>query len=527
MQSQIEKILIANRGEIACRIIKACRDKGIVSAAVYTDADRTWLARDQADEAVWIGEGPASCSYLDFDRIIDAAKCIGADAIHPGYGFLAENAGFARRCHEEGITFIGPQPEVIELMGNKAKAKALVASLDIPVIPGIDGFHIRDCDIGIVEKEVGFPLMIKAVSGGGGVGMRIVWKQEDFLTDLASVRREAKAAFGDDKVIVERFFSNVRHIEVQVMADKYGRAVHCFERECSIQRRRQKVIEEAPSVSVPDIVREKLFEASLKIVKAVNYVGVGTVEFVVVQKDGSEEPDFYFLEMNTRLQVEHGVTEEATGLDLVAHQIEIAEGEGLNLEQSDLRIIGHAIECRLCAEQPEKDFRPSNGVLSVWDLPSERVARIDTGVRAQTVVSSHYDSLLAKVVTVGNTRDEAIRRMKLALRHTVAAGIHTNQCLLLRIIASSEFATGQFDTGFLERGIGNLLFEDRHLYRNEACLIAAYRIANSNIKYLSPGQGEPSGGVSGLKCAGMTRRLSCNLMVLETIQLSLMGNPIG
>ncbi len=491
-----QKILIANRGEIAVRVIEACRDLGIATVALYTGADRTWLARELADEAVYIGAGPAADSYINFDKVIDAAKRTGADAIHPGYGFLAENAAFARRCEEEGIVFIGPSAEVIDLMGNKAKAKALVESLDVPVIPGLDAADLSDDDLRSAANDMGYPLMLKAVAGGGGMGIRIVNSVGEFADALASVRQEARSAFGDDRLLMEKYFPAVRHIEVQVLADAFGKVVHCYERECSVQRRRQKVIEEAPSAFVSERLREQLCTASARIAEAVGYRGVGTVEFVVVDNESVDDPkdknaadQFYFLEMNTRLQVEHGVTEAVTGLDLVRLQIAAAEGRPLPLQQTDIPLSGHAIECRLCAESPSKGFQPQTGTVQDWSVPHGDNLRVDTGIRAGTNVSVFYDSLLAKLIATGDTREQALRAMADCLPRTRILGLDTNQHFLSRILADAVFIEGRANTTYIQNNEQSLLAPLDSTALTEIAIVGALAAALEDTRHLGPGQG--------------------------------------
>lgn len=487
----IEKVLVANRGEIAVRIIKACRELGIASVALYTDADRSWTARDLADEAVHIGHGPAAESYIDIEKVIAVAKRTGADAIHPGYGFLSENAKFAKRCVQEGLVFIGPSADVIDLMGNKAKAKALVSSLDIPIIPGFDTVGVTDEVLSAMAGDIGYPLMIKAVSGGGGMGIRIAHREGDLDSALLSVRHEAKAAFGDDRVLVEKYFPAIRHIEVQVLADRSGKVVHCYERECSVQRRHQKIIEEAPSEFVSDRLREKLCAASVKIAEAVGYEGVGTVEFVVEDVVGTNEPNenYYFLEMNTRLQVEHGVTEAVTGIDLVREQINVAEGRCISFGQADITLQGFAMECRLCAENPAKDFMPVVGTVHTWSAPEGKNVRVDTGIREGTNISVYYDSLIAKVITTGDTREQVIRSMRSSLQNTVILGFETNQQFLLSMMKDTCFNEGRVNTTYIEQNETLLLQQiDSHIL-DEMGAIAALVSAQKDTQKLRPGQG--------------------------------------
>jgi 3-methylcrotonyl-CoA carboxylase alpha subunit len=441
-----ESILIANRGEIACRIIRTARRLGVRTVAVYSDADRDALHVSMADEAHRIGPGPARDSYLSIGNILVAARASGANAIHPGYGFLSESAEFAEACRKAGVTFIGPSPETIRAIGDKARAKETMRRAGVPVVPGYDG---EDQDAARLAREaaaIGFPVIIKAAAGGGGRGMRIVREVSAFANVLESAKREAESSFGDGRVIVEKYLVNPRHIEVQVFGDASGNVVHMFERDCSAQRRHQKVIEEAPAPHLADEVRRALCEAAVKAARAVNYVNAGTAEFLL---DGGK---FYFIEMNTRLQVEHPATEMITGLDLVEWQIRIAAGEKLQLSQDDIRAHGHAIEARLYAEDPARDFLPANGALSRLHLPTPaKDLRIETGVREGDTVTIYYDSMLAKLVASGGDRVTALTRLEKALATTRIAGIANNRDFLLRICRHPDFERGGIDTGFIER----------------------------------------------------------------------------
>ena len=481
------KILIANRGEIAVRIIQACKGLGITTVALYTDADHSWLSRQFADEAVNIGTGPVAESYINFDKVINVAKRTGADAIHPGYGFLAENAAFARRCDQENIVFIGPSADVIDLMGNKAKAKDRVARLSIPVIPGFNQADASEAELINAANKMGYPVMLKAIAGGGGMGIRIVEQASEFAEALASVQQEAQSAFGDKRVLLEKYFPAVRHIEVQVLADQHGHAVHCCERECSVQRRRQKVIEEAPSSFVTEALRKKLCAASLKIVDAVGYYSVGTVEFVV--SDTPQSEDFYFLEMNTRLQVEHGVTEAVTGLDLVQLQIAIAEGQSLPLQQSEIVLKGHAIEARLCAEQPSQSFQPITGTVAAWSMPEIDNLRIDTGITVGTEISAFYDSLIAKVIGFGTTRAQALRTLHYGLQRTTVLGLETNQAFIAAILCDRRYVQGLANTTYIENHQSALLWPRNQQVLNEAYLVAALALVREETSALAAGQG--------------------------------------
>ncbi|MBX3027201.1 ATP-grasp domain-containing protein [bacterium] len=442
----IGTLLIANRGEIARRVIRTCRALGIRTVAVFSDADAGAPHVDEADEAVRIGPAPSLESYLSIDRLLAAAAATGADAVHPGYGFLAENADFAARCAAAGLTFIGPPPEAIRRMGSKVGAREIMAAAGVPVVPGASGAGLDDAALRAAAEGVGFPLLIKASAGGGGKGMRLVREAAALGDALAAARREAQRAFGDDTLLLERYFDAPRHIEVQIFGDAHGRVLHLFERECSIQRRFQKVIEEAPSPVVDAALRARLGEAAVAAGRAIGYVGAGTVEFIVDQRGA-----FYFLEVNTRLQVEHPVTEAITGLDLVALQIRVAEGEPLPAALDALTIDGHAIEARLYAEAPERDFLPATGRLALWQPPAVPGVRWDSGVERGSLVSVHYDPLLAKVIAHGPTRAVAIDRLIAALRGLAVGGVTTNRDFLLALLAHPELRAGAIDTHFIDR----------------------------------------------------------------------------
>lgn len=447
------KILIANRGEIACRIIQTCRELGIRTVAVYSEADARALHVIEADEAYPIGPAKAADSYLRGDKIIDAAKQAGAEAIHPGYGFLSENSGFARDCEKAGIVFIGPKADTIDAMGSKSAAKALMEKAGVPVVPGYHGDKQDEKTLTAEAERIGFPLMIKASAGGGGKGMRIVRSADEFADALSGARREAKAAFGDDKVLLERYIETPRHIEFQIFGDQDGNAVHLFERECSIQRRYQKVVEETPSPFLDETTRQKMAEAAILAAKAVDYVGAGTVEFIVGADKG-----FYFMEMNTRLQVEHPVTEGVTGEDLVEWQLSVAAGNPLPRAQEELEQGGHSIEVRLYAENPDKDFLPAVGTLGRFTYPEEdQFFRVDTGVRSGDEISIHYDPMIAKIVAWDEDRESCIHTLRAALADTAVFGLTTNLPLLRAILADDDFANGNFDTGFLDRKLDALL----------------------------------------------------------------------
>ncbi|RZJ15413.1 MAG: acetyl/propionyl/methylcrotonyl-CoA carboxylase subunit alpha [Acidovorax sp.] len=454
-----KKILIANRGEIACRVAATARRLGVKTVAVYSDADANAKHVAVCDEAVHIGGSAPKDSYLRWERIIEAAQATGAQAIHPGYGFLSENEDFAHACAAAGLVFIGPPPSAIKDMGLKAQSKQLMEKAGVPLVPG---YHGSDQDPALLQREadrIGYPVLIKASAGGGGKGMRAVDKSEDFAAALASCQREAINSFGDDAVLVEKYVQRPRHIEIQVFGDTHGDVVYLFERDCSVQRRHQKVLEEAPAPGMTPALRQQMGEAAVAAAKAVNYVGAGTVEFIVEQPGGYERPDqmkFYFMEMNTRLQVEHPVTEAITGLDLVEWQLRVASGEPLPLKQDALRITGHAIEARICAENPDNNFLPATGALNVYALPDcvtfERGAvRVDSGVRQGDAISPFYDSMVAKLIVHGDTREQALARLDEALAQTHIVGLATNVQFLRRVARTGAFASAQLDTALIPR----------------------------------------------------------------------------
>lgn len=440
----VRKLLIANRGEIAVRIIRACREMGIASVAVYSEADKESLHVQLADEAVCIGPAPSSKSYLNMERIISAALVTGADAIHPGFGFLSENAAFAECCEKCGITFVGPPSSVIRSMGNKQEARNTMIKANVPVIPGTET-SVYDGETGRkLAEEIGYPVMIKAALGGGGKGMRTAFSPEEFLRSFQTAQKEAVASFGDGTMYIEHFVENPRHIEFQILADKEGNVVHLGERDCSVQRNHQKMIEESPSPAVPKALREKMGEAAVKAAKAAHYENAGTIEFLL-EKNGS----FYFMEMNTRIQVEHPVTECVTGLDLIKEQIKIASGQRLSVMQEDIKIQGHAIECRLNAENPQMGFRPSPGKISELHLPGGQGVRVDTDIYPGCTVSPYYDSMLAKLIVHGKDRQEAIAKMISALGEVWIEGIDTNVDYQFEILHHPDYQSGNFDIEFL------------------------------------------------------------------------------
>ena len=467
-----EKILIANRGEISCRVMRTCRRLAIRTVAVHSSIDAHALHVEQADEAYLIGGPRPSESYLRGDKIIEVARACGAQAIHPGYGFLSENEDFARAVEAAGLVFIGPTPEAIEKMGLKDRAKAIMEKAGVPVVPGYHGENQDAKFLRVEAKKVGFPLLVKAVAGGGGKGMRLVTKDAEFDEQLASARREAKSAFGNEAVLLERFVQGPHHIEFQVFGDTHGNYVHLFERECSIQRRHQKVLEETPSPFLDDDMRARMGEAAVAAARAIAYRGAGTIEFIA-----GADRKFFFMEMNTRLQVEHPVTEMITGEDLVEWQLRVAAGEPLPLKQAEITSGGHAIEVRLCAENPANNFLPETGRIGVLRTPQEidEVVRLDTGVREGDEVSVFYDPMIAKLIVWGDDRNEAARRMQSALAETALLGVKTNLAFLERVVKHPAFLAGDTDTAFIERHSAELLPENAEVPA-EALVAAAARV---------------------------------------------------
>lgn len=441
----IKKILIANRGEIAVRVIHTCKELGIKSVAVYSRPDEFSPHVQLADESVFIGEAASSESYLVADKIIEAAKLTGADAVHPGYGFLSENAVFAERCKEEGIIFIGPEPKAIRLMGDKTSARELATEYGIPTPPGLKSTLKSIEEAREVANDVGFPILIKASAGGGGKGMRIVYDESEFESSIKAAKSEAKNAFGDDRVYIEKYLEEPRHIEFQIMADTHGNTVHVWDRECSIQRRHQKVIEEAPSVLLTDELRAEMAEYAIKAAESCDYVGAGTIEFLV-----DKNMNFYFLEMNTRLQVEHPVTEMISGLDLVAAQILVAEGKELPFSQEDIKKVGHAIECRIYAEDPENNFLPSTGLLKKHRVPSGTGVRVDAGVEEGQEITINYDPMISKLTVYGHDREDARKKMLRALQEYEIAGCKTTIPFCEYTLSHDAFVSGKYDTHFVK-----------------------------------------------------------------------------
>ena len=441
-----KKVLIANRGEIALRIIRACKELGLQTVAVYSEADRESLHVRFADDDVAIGKPPSRESYLNIPRIIAAAEITGADAIHPGYGFLAENAEFAEIVRASNITFIGPTPDQIRQMGDKAAARKLAQKLKVPTVPGSPG-PVDGVEAGLkVAAKIGFPVIIKAAAGGGGKGMRVAVDEEQFEKSFQLARQEALAAFGSDEVYIEKYLARPRHVEIQIMGDTHGRVMHLCERDCSVQRRHQKLIEEAPSPGLTAAGREEMGNAAVKLAESIGYVGAGTIEFLL-DEDGS----FYFMEMNTRIQVEHPVTEMCTNFDLVKEQIRVAAGEPLKLQINGNRLRGHAMECRVNAEDPARNFQPSPGTITAYHPPGGPGVRVDTHIYAGYTVPPYYDSLLAKVIVHGNTREEALARMRQALDSFIIEGVTTTIPFLGRVMRNADFIAGKVDTKFLER----------------------------------------------------------------------------
>ncbi len=443
----ISKLLIANRGEIAVRIIRAARELGIIPVVVYSEADKDSLPVKIADQSICIGPPPATESYLYYQNILSAAITVSADAIHPGYGFLAENPAFAEACRALNIKFVGPNPLAIRKLGDKATAKKIVKEAGVPVVPGSDGV-IKTYEEAIeIAKDIGFPIIIKASAGGGGRGMRIVYREEDLENAFNFAATEAQQAFGDSSVYIEKYIANPKHIEIQILADKHGNVVHLFERDCSVQRRHQKLIEEAPSFVLDEETRQKMGEAAVKAAKAANYDSAGTVEFLY----NLETKEFYFIEMNTRIQVEHPITEEITGIDLIKQQIKIAEGEPLEIKQEDIKKYGHCIECRINAEDPSNNFTPTPGKITQFIVPGGPGVRIDSGVYPGYTIPPYYDSMVAKLIVWGKNRKEAISRMKRALREFIVEGIKTTIPFHQEVFKNSTFLSGQYTTHFVDK----------------------------------------------------------------------------
>ncbi|MGZ2356181.1 acetyl/propionyl/methylcrotonyl-CoA carboxylase subunit alpha [Streptomyces sp. 372A] len=454
--TMFDTVLVANRGEIAVRVIRTLRELGVRSVAVFSDADADARHVREADTAVRIGPAPASESYLSADRLLEAARRTGAQAVHPGYGFLAENAAFARACTEAGLVFIGPPAAAISLMGDKIRAKETVAAAGVPVVPGSSGSGLSDAELAEASAGIGMPVLLKPSAGGGGKGMRLVRDAALLADEIAAARREARTSFGDDTLLVERWIDRPRHIEIQVLADAHGNVVHLGERECSLQRRHQKIIEEAPSVLLDEATRASMGEAAVQAARSCGYVGAGTVEFIV---PGNDPSSYYFMEMNTRLQVEHPVTELITGLDLVEWQLRVAAGEPLPYGQDDITLTGHAVEARVCAEDPARGFLPSGGTVLALREPQGGGVRTDSGLAEGGEVGSLYDPMLSKVIAYGPDRATALRRLRVALADTVVLGVPVNAGFLRRLLAHPAVVAGELDTGLVEREVAALVPE--------------------------------------------------------------------
>ena len=466
-ECNIRSILIANRGEIASRIIRTCRKMGMMSVAVFSEADRHAPFVEAADSAYFIGESNPSASYLDQEKIITTAKKAGADAIHPGYGFLSENETFARRCEEAGIIFIGPHPEAIAAMGSKSAAKALMQAHQVPVVPGYQGKDQSLNRLKTAASETGFPVLLKANAGGGGKGMRIVHEATEIEQAIAAVKREALNAFGNDELIIEKYIPSARHIEFQVLGDKHGNAIHVLERECSVQRRYQKVLEESPSPILDESLRQQMGDAAVQAAKALKYDNAGTVEFIL-----ADNGEFYFLEVNTRLQVEHPVTEEITGLDLVQLQIEIAEGKALPIQQQEITSNGYAIECRLYAEDPANDFLPVTGKILQWKIPEVDGLRVETAIKSGSEISIYYDPMIAKLIVWGKDRTTTHRKMEYVLRKLVCLGTITNQEFLLHLFQNDDIRQGNYDTHFIQNKLDLSLLNQKTDFQHHLSCIA-------------------------------------------------------
>ena len=442
----MNKILIANRGEIAVRIIRACKEMNIKTVAIYSEVDKNALHTRLADEAICIGAALSTKSYLNIKNIIEAAYITGSDSIHPGFGFLSENSQFAKICEESNIKFIGPNSEIIDLLGNKSNAKELMKKAGVPVIPGSNGSVDRIEDAILIAEEIGYPVILKAAAGGGGKGIRIANNIGELEKNYNIVKQEAKISFNDDSIYIEKFIKNPRHVEIQILADEHGNIVHLGERDCSIQRKHQKVIEETPSTIVDEKLRNKMGDAAVKAAKVAGYTSCGTVEFLV-----DDDKNFYFMEMNTRIQVEHPITEMRTGIDIVKEQIKIAGGEELKFKQKEIEFKGHSIECRINAENPSKNFMPSPGKIKEINLPGGNGIRVDTAIYSGYTIPPNYDSMIAKIISFGTTRNEAIAKMKRALEELVIDGVDTNRDFLFEIIRHPDFIRGKFDTSFIEK----------------------------------------------------------------------------
>ncbi|MFF1283527.1 acetyl-CoA carboxylase biotin carboxylase subunit [Streptomyces sp. NPDC058299] len=511
-----DTVLVANRGEIAVRVIRTLRSLGVRSVAVFSDADADARHVREADTAVRIGPAPAAESYLSVERLLAAAARTGARAVHPGYGFLAENAGFARACEEAGLVFIGPPADAIALMGDKIRAKETVRAAGVPVVPGSSGSGLSDAELAAAAREIGTPVLLKPSAGGGGKGMRLVRDVNALAEEIAAARREARASFGDDTLLVERWVDRPRHIEIQVLADGHGNVVHLGERECSLQRRHQKIIEEAPSVLLDERTRSAMGEAAVQAARSCGYRGAGTVEFIV---PGGDPDSYYFMEMNTRLQVEHPVTELVTGLDLVEWQLRVAAGERLGFTQEDVRLTGHAVEARICAEDPARGFLPSGGTVLLLDEPGGDGVRTDSGLSEGTEVGSLYDPMLSKVIAYGPDRETALRRLRAALAETVTLGVQTNAGFLRRLLGHPAVVAGELDTGLVERVVDELVTTDVP----EEVYEAAAAVRLEALRPRAQGWVDPFSVPSGWRLGGTPKPPAFPLRVAEPVTYSPRG----
>ncbi|MFC9280023.1 acetyl/propionyl/methylcrotonyl-CoA carboxylase subunit alpha [Streptomyces collinus] len=511
-----DTVLVANRGEIAVRVIRTLRSLGVRSVAVFSDADADARHVREADTAVRIGPAPASESYLSVERLLEAAARSGAQAVHPGYGFLAENAGFARACEEAGLVFIGPPADAIALMGDKIRAKETVQAAGVPVVPGSSGSGLTDAELASAAREIGVPVLLKPSAGGGGKGMRLVRDVTALEDEIAAARREARASFGDDTLLVERWVDRPRHIEIQVLADGHGNVVHLGERECSLQRRHQKIIEEAPSVLLDEATRAAMGEAAVQAARSCGYRGAGTVEFIV---PGGDPSSYYFMEMNTRLQVEHPVTELITGLDLVEWQLRVAAGEPLGFGQDDVTLTGHAVEARICAEDPARGFLPSGGTVLLLDEPQGDGVRTDSGLSEGTEVGSLYDPMLSKVIAYGPDRATALRRLRSALAGTVTLGVQTNAGFLRRLLAHPAVVAGELDTGLVERVVDELVPTEVP----EEVYEAAAAVRQEALRPRSEGWTDPFSVPSGWRLGGTPKAAAFDLRVTEPVRYTPRG----
>ncbi|MFD4227033.1 acetyl-CoA carboxylase biotin carboxylase subunit [Streptomyces sp. NPDC058545] len=524
--TMFDTVLVANRGEIAVRVIRTLRDMGVRSVAVFSDADADARHVREADTAVRIGPAPASASYLNVPALLEAARRTGAQAVHPGYGFLAENAGFAQACANAGLVFIGPPASAISLMGDKIRAKETVAAAGVPVVPGSSGSGLSDAQLADAARGIGMPVLLKPSAGGGGKGMRLVRDEALLADEIAAARREARGSFGDDTLLVERWIDRPRHIEIQVLADEHGNVVHLGERECSLQRRHQKIIEEAPSVLLDEETRTAMGEAAVQAARSCGYVGAGTVEFIV---PGNDPASYYFMEMNTRLQVEHPVTELITGLDLVEWQLRVASGEQLPYRQADITLTGHAIEARICAEDPARGFLPSGGTVLSLHEPNGHGVRTDSGLSEGVEVGSLYDPMLSKVIVHGPDRETALRRLRAALSELVILGVPTNAGFLRRLLAHPQVVAGELDTGLVEREVDGLVTDGvpEEVYAAAALLRQSSPVSASPVD--PSGWVDPFSVASGWRLGGTPARTvrDFRLPGHDPVQVSLRACPAG